>query len=97
MGAYAVVKSRHGRDPGTYPLATDADVEQALASADAAAKGWAHASTVAERATLIRKVAELHRERRDDLAAIMAREMGKQGFERCGNPSPRSQDRAISR
>jgi succinate-semialdehyde dehydrogenase/glutarate-semialdehyde dehydrogenase len=77
MSDYAVVNRATGETLATYPLATDAEVEQALASADAAARGWARTSTVAERATLIRKVAELHRERRDDLAAIIAREMGK--------------------
>jgi succinate-semialdehyde dehydrogenase/glutarate-semialdehyde dehydrogenase len=34
-------------------------------------------STPAERAALLRRVAELHRERRDELAAIIVREMGK--------------------
>ena len=58
-------------------IATDAELEQALAAADAAATGWARTSSVAERAALIRRVAELHRERRDELAAIIVREMGK--------------------
>src|SRR6478736_3815709 len=34
-------------------------------------------ATDAERAALVRRVAELHRERRDELAAIVVREMGK--------------------
>ena len=37
----------------------------------------ANSTTVAERAALIRKVAELHTERREELAKIIQREMGK--------------------
>jgi succinate-semialdehyde dehydrogenase/glutarate-semialdehyde dehydrogenase len=77
MSHYAVVNPATGETLATYPLATDAELERALAAADAAAKSWGRTSTVSERATLLRRVAELHRERRDDLAAIIAREMGK--------------------
>ncbi|HWU58525.1 MAG TPA: NAD-dependent succinate-semialdehyde dehydrogenase, partial [Microbacteriaceae bacterium] len=38
---------------------------------------WSRGSSVEERAALIRRVGELHSERRDDLAAIIVREMGK--------------------
>ena len=77
MSDYAVVNPSTGETLATYPHTTDAELEGALASADAAAKGWARSTTVAERAALLRKVAELHRERRDDLAATIVREMGK--------------------
>ena len=39
--------------------------------------GWARTTTVAERAALVRRVAELHTERKDELAKIIVREMGK--------------------
>ncbi|GAA3214616.1 NAD-dependent succinate-semialdehyde dehydrogenase [Microbacterium terregens] len=77
MTDYAVVNPATGETLATYPLATDAELEQALATADAASQGWARTSTVAERAALLRRVAELHRERRDELAATIVREMGK--------------------
>jgi succinate-semialdehyde dehydrogenase/glutarate-semialdehyde dehydrogenase len=77
MSDYKVVNPATGETLATYPLTTDAELEQAIASADAAAKGWARTSSVADRAALLRRVAELHRERRDDLAAIIVREMGK--------------------
>ncbi|MCR2763952.1 NAD-dependent succinate-semialdehyde dehydrogenase [Microbacterium sp. zg.B48] len=77
MSDYAVVNPATGETLATYPVATDAELEQALAAADAASRGWARTSTVAERAALLRRVAELHRERRDDLGAIIVREMGK--------------------
>ncbi|MGB4779609.1 NAD-dependent succinate-semialdehyde dehydrogenase [Microbacterium sp.] len=74
---YAVVNPATGETLATYPTATDAEVQAAVAAADAAARGWARTSTPAERAELLRRVAELHRERRDELAAIIVREMGK--------------------
>ena len=77
MTDYAVVNPATGETLATYPLATDAELEQALATADAASQGWARTSTVAERAALLRRVAELHRERRDELAATIVREIGK--------------------
>ena len=77
MSDYRVVNPATGETLAEYPLTTDAELEAAIAAAHAAAKGWAHTSTVAERAALIRRVAELHRERRDELAAIIVREMGK--------------------
>ena len=77
MSDYKVVNPATGETLAEYPLTTDAELEAAIASAYAAAQGWAHTSTVAERAALIRRAAELHRERSDELAAIIVREMGK--------------------
>ncbi len=77
MSTYAVVNPATGETLATYPEATDAEVEAAVAAADAAYRGWGRSSTPAERAALLRRAAELHRERRDDLAAIIVREMGK--------------------
>ncbi|WP_394278670.1 NAD-dependent succinate-semialdehyde dehydrogenase [Microbacterium sp.] len=78
MSDYTVVNPATGETLATYPTATDAEVQEAITAADAAAKGWGRTSTPAERAALLRRVAELHRERRDELAAIIVREMGKQ-------------------
>ncbi|KAA9107678.1 NAD-dependent succinate-semialdehyde dehydrogenase [Microbacterium rhizomatis] len=77
MSDYAVVNPATGQTLATYPLATAEELEKALQTADAVAQGWARTSTVAERAGLIRRAAELHRERRDELAATIVREMGK--------------------
>ena len=52
-------------------------MEQALAAAAKAHREWSRSSTVAERAELIRKVGKLHTERREELAKIIQREMGK--------------------
>jgi succinate-semialdehyde dehydrogenase/glutarate-semialdehyde dehydrogenase len=74
---YAVTDPATGEVVRTYPTATAADIEAALARATAAQRGWARSTTVAERAAWVRRVGELHTERRDDLAAIIVREMGK--------------------
>ncbi len=76
MSEYAVVNPATGETLATYPTLSDAELEERIASADAAYRVW-RATPVAERAALVRRAAELHRERRDELAAIIVREMGK--------------------
>lgn len=78
MSDYAVIDPATGETHATYPTASAGDVERALRAADEAARGWGRTSTPAERADLLRRVAQLHRERREDLAKIIVREMGKQ-------------------
>ncbi|MFV0308974.1 MAG: aldehyde dehydrogenase family protein [Desertimonas sp.] len=74
---YAVTDPSTGDVVRTYPTATGADVEAAIAAAYAASRGWARETTVADRSGSIRRVASLHTARRDELAAIIVREMGK--------------------
>ncbi|MGW2149878.1 NAD-dependent succinate-semialdehyde dehydrogenase [Nonomuraea bangladeshensis] len=71
---YAVVDPATGETVATYPTATDAVIDDALTAAH---RAGARTGTVADRAALLRKVADLHRERRADLAATIVREMGK--------------------
>jgi succinate-semialdehyde dehydrogenase/glutarate-semialdehyde dehydrogenase len=73
---YAVVNPATGETVARYDQFSDAEVEAALAKAQAAYVAW-RARPVADRAAIIRRVAELHRERRKELAAIIVREMGK--------------------
>lgn len=77
MSDYAVVNPATGETVRTYPTITDAELEAALSSADQAHRGWSRSTSVSERAALIQRVGELHTERRDELAAIIVREMGK--------------------
>ncbi|MDN5789447.1 MAG: NAD-dependent succinate-semialdehyde dehydrogenase [Micrococcales bacterium] len=77
MLAYAVVNPTTGETVAEYPTMTDAEVSQAIAAADDAYRSWGRKTTVAERAALVQRVADLHLERRDELAHIIAREMGK--------------------
>lgn len=76
MTDYAVVNPATGETVATFPAFTDAEVEECIARAEAAYRTWRE-TPVAERAAIIRRVAELHRERRDELARIIVREMGK--------------------
>ncbi|MGA7149041.1 MAG: aldehyde dehydrogenase family protein, partial [Microbacterium sp.] len=69
MSEYAVVNPATGETLATYPTITDDALEGVVAGADAAFRAWRR-EPVAERAARIRRVAELHRERRDELAAI---------------------------
>ena len=77
MGKYAVTDPATGEVVQNYPTTTDAEIEAALAAASAASKGWARTTTVAERAALVRRVADLFDERKEELGAIISREMGK--------------------
>ena len=77
MSKYAVTNPATGETLRSYPTATDAEVATAIDHAFEAYRGWARSTTVAERAALITKVADLHRERRQHLAEIIVREMGK--------------------
>ncbi|MCW1957343.1 MAG: NAD-dependent succinate-semialdehyde dehydrogenase [Mycobacterium sp.] len=84
MSMYAVTNPATGEVLSEYPTATDADMENAIAAADKAYREWSVKSTVAQRAALTRRVGELHTERREQLAEIMQREMGKPLAEALG-------------
>jgi succinate-semialdehyde dehydrogenase/glutarate-semialdehyde dehydrogenase len=73
---YAVVNPATGEQLATYPALSDVELEQKLAASESAYRRWRE-MPVTERAALVRRAAELHRERRDELAAIAVREMGK--------------------
>jgi len=60
----------------TYEPATAADVEDALSRADEAFDAWRD-RPIRERETHLERVAELLRERTDEYAELMTREMGK--------------------
>lgn len=76
MTDYVVVDPATGEAGTPVPLATAEELEQALATAYAAQKAWARTS-LEERAALVARVGDLHEERREELAAIIVREMGK--------------------
>jgi succinate-semialdehyde dehydrogenase/glutarate-semialdehyde dehydrogenase len=77
MSDYAVIDPATGEQISEYPTITDAELREAIAAADAAYKGWSETSTVEERAAILRRVGDLHKERSAELAAIIVREMGK--------------------
>ena len=81
---YAVIDPATGERLATFPQASQADIDTALDAAASACESWGRASSPAERAALIRRVAELHGERREYLAAAIGREMGKPMEEALG-------------
>jgi succinate-semialdehyde dehydrogenase/glutarate-semialdehyde dehydrogenase len=74
---YAVVDPASGETLKEYPTISDGDLRDAIDRADRAHREWSKATTVAERAALVRRVGELHTERRKELADIIVSEMGK--------------------
>jgi succinate-semialdehyde dehydrogenase/glutarate-semialdehyde dehydrogenase len=74
---YAVVDPASGETVKEYPTISDDDLRAAIDRADRAHSEWSKAATVADRAALVRRVAELHTERRKELADIIVSEMGK--------------------
>lgn len=77
MATYAVVDPATGETLKEYSTASDDDLRAAIERANGAHRGWSLSSAVADRSALVRRVAELHTERRDELARIITREMGK--------------------
>ncbi|MGO1850308.1 NAD-dependent succinate-semialdehyde dehydrogenase [Microbacterium sp.] len=76
MTAYAVTNPATGQTLATYDTFTDEQIEDAVARAHAAASAWG-TTAPADRAAVVRRIAELHRERSAELSAIIVREMGK--------------------
>lgn len=77
MSTFAAINPATGEIINEYPQATAGDIENALSSAQSAYTNWARGTTVAERAALAKRAAELFEERKDELGAIINREMGK--------------------
>jgi succinate-semialdehyde dehydrogenase/glutarate-semialdehyde dehydrogenase len=77
MSDYAVINPATGETLKTYPTITDDELEAAIAGAYKTYQEWGRTTSVEERTKLVRRVGELHVERREQLAAITVREMGK--------------------
>ncbi|MDO9398968.1 MAG: aldehyde dehydrogenase family protein, partial [Herbiconiux sp.] len=74
---YAVINPATGQTLAEYPTISESELQDAIAAASDAFEGWSRRVPVAGRTALIARVAELHTERRDALAEIAVREMGK--------------------
>ncbi len=77
MSRYAVTNPATGETLAEYPQISDADLVEAIARAHAATRGWGRSAPLAERSELVRKIGDLHTERRDELAKALVEEMGK--------------------
>jgi len=73
---YQVTDPATGEVTESFPFATDAEVEQALAAATGAFDEWRR-RPLSERVAIVKRVAELFTERATDLAALITKEMGK--------------------
>ena len=76
MAKYRVQNPATGEILETFESATDAQIEQAVAAADTVYREWREKS-VQERANVVKRAAEIFAERREELARLIAVEMGK--------------------
>ncbi|MEQ5856034.1 NAD-dependent succinate-semialdehyde dehydrogenase [Halomonas sp. EF61] len=86
MSHYKVTNPATGEVEATYPDASDGEILKAVESAYQAYLAWRDV-TPAERAALLHRVADLHEQRRDQLADIIVREMGKPKSQALGEMS----------
>jgi succinate-semialdehyde dehydrogenase/glutarate-semialdehyde dehydrogenase len=80
---YQVTDPATGEVTEKFPFADDAEVEQALTAATSAFAEW-RKRPIAERAAIVKRVAELFTERAADLAALITKEMGKRPAQAVG-------------
>lgn len=73
---HAVINPATGATIAELPLATTADLDEALAAADKGFKLW-RATDVNARAAILHKAADLIRQRADDIAGLLTTEQGK--------------------
>lgn len=69
---------------GAFPQSTAADVDAAVAAAKAATKEW-QLMPAPKRGDILRRAGDIFARRKEELAAIMTREMGKPVFETKGD------------
>ncbi len=76
MSAYKTVNPATGETVKEFPTLDDQGVEDALTRVASGFGGW-RATSPAERAAVLAKVAEIYSERADELARLISLEMGK--------------------
>jgi succinate-semialdehyde dehydrogenase/glutarate-semialdehyde dehydrogenase len=74
---YAVTNPATGEKLKTFDTIGDDALRDAIGRAHDAHRSWGRGTSIEERAKIIGRVAELHSERREELAQIITREMGK--------------------
>ncbi|TDD83463.1 NAD-dependent succinate-semialdehyde dehydrogenase [Saccharopolyspora karakumensis] len=77
MPSYAVTNPMTGEVLQKYPRITDSELGDALDRAGRAHDVLSRQTSLADRIAIIRRVAQLYRERADELGRILSREMGK--------------------
>ena len=86
MSEFKVVNPATNETEREFAAATDAEVEQVLERSARAYQSW-RTTAKDERAKVLLRVADLYKERSDDLAALITREMGKPTREAKGEIS----------
>lgn len=76
MAAYKIVNPATGETVQEYPAATEEQIQHALASSHEGYANWRQ-SAIEDRVRVLRRVATLYSERKDELAAKITKEMGK--------------------
>jgi succinate-semialdehyde dehydrogenase/glutarate-semialdehyde dehydrogenase len=76
VSEYKVVNPATNETEREFAAATDAEIEQVLERSERAYQSW-RTTAKDDRAKMLLRVAELYKERIDDLAALITREMGK--------------------
>jgi succinate-semialdehyde dehydrogenase / glutarate-semialdehyde dehydrogenase len=76
VSEYKVVNPATNETEREFAAATDAEIEQVLERSERAYQSW-RTTAKDERTKMLLRVAELYKERIDDLAALITREMGK--------------------
>ncbi|QTB98890.1 NAD-dependent succinate-semialdehyde dehydrogenase [Alcaligenes sp. SORT26] len=79
----AVINPANGSTLGQLPLASQADLDAALDAAQTAFKSWRHSSPM-DRSAILRKVAELSRERAQEIGRNLTLDQGKPLAEAVG-------------
>jgi succinate-semialdehyde dehydrogenase/glutarate-semialdehyde dehydrogenase len=76
LSEYKVVNPATNETEREFDSATDLEIQQILERSERAYQSW-RTTPKTERTKVLLRVAELYQERRDDLAALITREMGK--------------------
>jgi succinate-semialdehyde dehydrogenase/glutarate-semialdehyde dehydrogenase len=76
LGVYTTTNPATGEVMATYPEITDGEIDTLIERAATAQTEWA-GTPAEERAAILRRAAQIHRERPDELAALLTLEMGK--------------------
>lgn len=86
MSLYQVVNPATGETESEFPTIADGELDGLLVRADAAYRSWKR-SGMADRSSILHRVADLYEQRAERLGALITREMGKTTAEALGEIS----------
>jgi len=86
LSLYQVVNPATGETESEFPTIADGELDGLLVRADAAYRSWKR-SGMADRSSILHRVADLYEQRAERLGALITREMGKTTAEALGEIS----------